>query len=115
MRQYLNTFYYPLDPAIRVADRKNNYLAKAILEVRSGLVQQAFASYEKLIQTTLTTNKDEDSTRVKIGNYLEECVAICKQYSGEVLEENLWIRLFRFLSNFVASEQQYKVSLKVEL
>ena len=31
MRQYLNIFYYPLDPAIKVADRKNNYLAKAIL------------------------------------------------------------------------------------
>ena len=38
MRKYLNTFYYPLDPAIKVADRKNNFLAKAILEMRSGMV-----------------------------------------------------------------------------
>ena len=45
MRSYLDRFYYPLDPAIKVADRKNNYLAKAILEVRSGLVEQAFGSY----------------------------------------------------------------------
>jgi hypothetical protein len=31
MRYYLNTFFYPLDPAIKVADKKNNFLAKAIL------------------------------------------------------------------------------------
>ena len=82
MRNYLNKFYYPLDPAIKVADRKNNYLAKAILEMRSGLIEQAFGSYEKLIQTTLTTNKEEDETRIKVGHYIEECISICKQYSG---------------------------------
>ena len=70
MRSYLDRFYYPLDPAIKVADRKNNYLAKAILEVRSGLVEQAFGSYEKLIQTTLITNKEDESTRMKVGQYL---------------------------------------------
>jgi hypothetical protein len=86
MRGYLKRFYYPLDPAIKVADRKNNYLAKAILEMRSGLIEQAFASYEKLIQRTLTTNKEDEDTRGRVGCYLEECVAICKQYSGDNLE-----------------------------
>lgn len=60
MRSYLDQFYYPLDPAIRVADKKNNFLAKALLEMRSGLVEQAFSSYEKLIQKTLIHNKEED-------------------------------------------------------
>ena len=82
MRKYLDTFFYPLDPAIKVADRKNNYLAKAILEMRSGLIEQAFGSYEKLIQKTLTKSKEEEETRTKVGCYIEECVAICKQYSG---------------------------------
>jgi len=60
MRDYLDRFYYPLDPAIKVADKKNNFLAKAILEMRSGLIEQAFASYEKLIRTTLVSNKGEE-------------------------------------------------------
>jgi len=45
MRSYLDRFYYPLDPAIKVADQRGNYLAKAILQTRSGLIEQAFASY----------------------------------------------------------------------
>ena len=60
MRYYLDKFYYPLDSAIKVADRKNNYLAKAILEMRSGLIEQAFSSFEKLIRSTLVANKGEE-------------------------------------------------------
>jgi hypothetical protein len=45
MREYLDRFYYPLDPAIRVADQKGNYLAKAILQTRSGMIQEAFSSF----------------------------------------------------------------------
>lgn len=71
MRYYLNKFYYPLDPAIKVADRNNNYLAKAILEIRSGLVEQAFSSYEKLIKQTLVNNREEEQTKNKVGCYLD--------------------------------------------
>lgn len=57
MRHYLDRFFYPLDLAIKVADQKSNYLAKAILQTRSGLIEDAFSSYEKLIKNTLLVNK----------------------------------------------------------
>ena len=82
MREYLDRFYYPLDQAIRVADQKGNYLAKAILQTRSGMIQEAFSSYEKLIKNTLTLNKGEEETRAKVNRYIEECVELCKLLSG---------------------------------
>jgi len=60
MRSYLDKFYYPLDHAIRVADQRGNYLAKAILQARSGLIELAFASYEKLIRGTLLGKEGEE-------------------------------------------------------
>lgn len=82
MRHYLDHFYYPLDLAIKVADQKGNYLAKAILQTRSGMIEEAFSSFERLIKNTLLVNKDEDETRAKVNKYIEECVELCKLYSG---------------------------------
>lgn len=60
MRYYLDHFLYPLDLAIKVADQKGNFLAKAILQTRIGMIQEAFSSYEKLIKNTLMANKGEE-------------------------------------------------------
>lgn len=83
MRYYLDHFYYPLDLAIKVADQKGNFLAKAILQARAGMIEEAFSSYEKLIKNTLMVNKEEDETRAKVNKYIDECVELCKLYSGE--------------------------------
>lgn len=70
MRHYLQHYYYPLDPAINVAHQKGNYLAKAILQTRSGLIEDAFSSYEKLIKDTLLLSREEEEARVKVSRYI---------------------------------------------
>ncbi len=80
MREYLDRFYYPLDQAIRVADQKGNYLAKAILQTRSGMIQEAFSSYEKLIKNTLTLNKGEEETRAKVKKNMKKGVGLANLF-----------------------------------
>ena len=57
MISYLNTFYYPLDPAIHVCEQKGNLLAKAILEERAGYIDGSFRSYERLIRNAIYSGK----------------------------------------------------------
>ena len=115
MLQYLNKFYYPLDKAIIVCEQKNNLLAKAIFEERSGLITEAFISYERLVKN-LIMNKSvsERQIRKKVNTYIAECIRLCKLFSGENSSQNFWLRIILFINGFIKSNHQHKVFLKVE-
>lgn len=117
MLQYLNTYYYPLDPAIAVCEQKGNLLAKAILEERCGRIKEAFISYERIVKNIIQSNGKFTESQVKkdVQKYTKECIRLCKKFSGEhKSEESFWLRMIIFVNGFIKSNHQHKVFLKIE-
>ena len=117
MVAYLNTYYYPLDTGILVCEQKGNLLAKALLQERCGKISEAFISYERLVKNLIQSNckLTEKQVRQDVRRYTQECIRLCKKFSGEnTSEENFWLRMIIFVNGFIKSNHQHKVFLKVE-